>query len=283
MKGQKTMQKWLEKSLRLMVLAGVCTLAQVGLLLSGPSSLALAAQNVTDENLAQMLRQVLREKPELILEVLRQNSETVLDVAQQGSTMRRKRSLEAQWREDIKAPKKAAVDNRPVLGAADAPVTIVAFSDFTCPYCEQGAHTVKQIIQQYDKKVRYIFKHMPSGKDTPSRLASEYVVAAALQSPEKAWKLYDMCFSQRERLSTEGEAFLKEAAGKAGLNVQKLATDAKSKKVRDIIEEDLADAKRLGVEGTPYFLVNDMVVRGALPLELFRGAVDMALEQARKK
>lgn len=283
MKGQNGMHTWVKNALRVAGIAGICALAQAGLLLVGPSSPALAAQNVTDENLAQMLRQVLREKPELVMEVLRQNSETVLDIAQQGSTLRRKRSLEAQWREDIKVPKKAALDNRPVLGAADAPVTIVAFSDFTCPYCEQGAHTVRQLMQQYDKKVRYIFKHMPGGKDTPSRLASEYVVAAAMQSPEKAWKLYDQCFNQRERLSTEGEAFLKDAAGKVGLNAQKLATDAKSKKVKEIIEEDLADAKRLGIEGTPYFLVNDMVVRGALPLELFRGAVDMALEQTRKK
>lgn len=253
------------------------------LLVTGASATAQAAQTVTDENLAQMLRNLLREKPELVLDVLRQNSETVLDVAQQGSTLRRKRALQAQWREDIKDKKTVALENRPVLGAEAAPVTIVAFSDFTCPYCEQGANTVRQIMDGYGKKVRYIFKHMPGGKDSISRLASEYVVAAGLQSPEKAWKLYDQCFTQRERLMTEGEAFLKEAAGKAGLNVQKLTSDAKSKKVKDIIEEDLADAKRLGVEGTPYFLVNDMVIRGALPLELFRGAVDMALEQPRKK
>lgn len=267
---------------RLLVLAGFMTLVQGGAL-GVFSGSAMAAQNVTDENLAQMLRQVLREKPELVMDVLRQNSETILDIAQQGSTVRRKRALESQWREDFKVPKKAALDGRPVLGAENAPVTIVAFSDFTCPYCVQGAQTVRQLLQQYDKKVRYIFKHMPGGKDTPSRLASEYVVAAGLQSQEKAWKLYEVCFDQRERLSTEGEAFLKEAAGKLGLNVQKLTTDAKGKKVKDIIEEDLADAKRLGIEGTPYFLVNDLVVRGALPLELFRGAVDMALEKSGKK
>ena len=244
---------------------------------------AVAAQNVTDENFAQMLRQALRDKPDLVLEVLRQNSETVLDIAQQGSTLRRKRSLEAQWREDLKTPKKMNLEGRPVLGPAEAPVTIVAFSDFTCPYCEQGAHTVRQLLKSYGKNVRYVFKHMPLGKDSPSRLASEYVVAASLQGPEKAWELYDACFNQREKLSTEGEAFLKDAASKLGLNMQKLAADLKSKKVKDIIEQDLADGKRLGVEGTPYFLVNDMVIRGALPLELFRGAVDLALEQQKKK
>ena len=268
----------MKKSMRMTAAALALSLGMT--LGSGVAGEAVAAQNVTDENLAQILRQVLREKPELVMEVLRQNSETVLDIAQQGSTVRRKRALEAQWREDLKQPKKMALDNRPVLGPVDAPVTIVAFSDFTCPYCEQGAHTVQQLMNSYGLKVRYIFKHMPLGKDTPSRLASEYVVAAGFQNAEKAWKLYEACFNQRERLSTEGETFLKQSAEKLGLNVQKLVTDAKSKKTREIIDEDMADGKRLGVEGTPYFLVNDLVIRGALPQELFRGAVDLALEKS---
>lgn len=244
---------------------------------------AQAAQPVTDENLARMLRKVFQEKPELVMEVLRRNSESVLDIAQQGSTLRRKRSLEAQWREDMKQPKKVALENRPAKGPATAPVTIVAFSDFTCPYCQQGAATLARILSDYGGNVRYVFKHMPLGKDTPGRMASEYFVAAALQSPEKAWKLYNEFFEQRERLIAEGEPFLKEAAKGAGLNMQKLAADLKSKKITAIIDEDLADAQRLGVEGTPYFLVNNLVVRGALSYDLFKDAVDMALSQAKKK
>ena len=244
---------------------------------------ALAAQNVTDENLAQMLRQVFKEKPELVLEVLRQNSESVLDIAQQGSTLRRKRNLEVQWRDDVKQPKKTALQDRPVLGPANAPVTIVAFSDFTCPYCEQGALTVQSLMDAYKGKVRYIFKHMPLGKDSAGRMASEYFIAAGMQSQEKAWGLYNELFAQRERLLAEGEPFIKEAATKAGLNMPRLAADLKGRKVKEILDEDLADAKRLGVEGTPFFLVNDLVVRGALPQELFRGAVDMALEHSAKK
>ncbi|MDE7064637.1 MAG: thioredoxin domain-containing protein [Desulfovibrionaceae bacterium] len=244
---------------------------------------ARAAQPVTEENLARMLRQVFQEKPELVMEVLRQNSESVLDIAQQGSTLRRKRSLEGQWREDMKQPKKVALANRPVMGPAAAPVTIVAFSDFTCPYCQQGAATLTRILGDYGDNVRYIFKHMPLGKDTPGRMASEYFVAAALQNPEKAWKLYTEFFEQRERLIADGEPFLKETAKNAGLDMRKLAADLKNKKATAIIDEDLADAQRLGVEGTPYFLVNNLVVRGALSYDLFKDAVDMALSQARKK
>lgn len=239
---------------------------------------ALGAQNVAEENLAQTLRKLFKEKPELVMEVLRQHSEAVLDIAQQGSTLRRKRGLEAQWREDAARPKKVELGDRPMRGPQAAPVTIVAFSDFTCPYCEQGANTVRQLMGAYDGKIRYVFKHMPLGKDSVGRLASEYFVAAGLQSPEKAWKLYDVFFSQRERLMAEGEKFIKSAAAETGLNMQTLATDVKGKKMRDIIDGDLAEAKRLGVEGTPYFLVNDLVIRGALPTELFKDAVDMALK-----
>lgn len=247
------------------------------------SAPAQAAQPVTDENLARMLQKVLREKPELVMEVLRQNSESVLDIAQQGSTLRRKRSLEGQWREDMRQPKKVTLENRPILGPANAPVTIVAFSDFTCPYCQQGAATLTRILGDYGDNVRYIFKHMPLGKDTPGRMASEYFVAASLQDPEKAWKLYTAFFDQRERLISDGEPFLKETAKAVGLNMQKLSADLKNKKVKAIIEEDLADAQRLGVEGTPYFLVNNLVVRGALSYDLFKDAVDMALSQAKTR
>lgn len=244
---------------------------------------AQAAQTVTDENLAQSLRELLANKPELVLDVLRQNSEAVLDIAQQGSTVRRQRALQAQWREDAKQPKKVNLAGRPVRGDANAPVTIVAFSDFTCPYCQQGAATVERILADYGKKVRYVFKHMPLGKDGAARTAAEYYVAATEQGEDKAWKLYKILFEQRERLVSDGEKFIKESAEVVGLNMQKLTADMRTKKTKATLDEDMAEAQRLGVEGTPYFLVNDLVVRGALPLDLFKNAVDMALEEKNKK
>lgn len=244
---------------------------------------AQAAQPVTDENLTNLLREALNKHPELVLDVLRKNSESVLDIAQQGSTLRRQRALQSQWREDAKQPKKVKLSDRAVRGEANAPVTIVAFSDFTCPYCQQGAATIERILADYGKKVRFVFKHMPLGKDNTARLASEYFIAASEQSPEKAWTLYKILFDQREKLVTDGEKFIKESAEASGLNMQKLATDIKSKKTKALLEEDMAEAQKLGVEGTPYFLVNDFVVRGALPLDLFKNAVDMALEDKNKK
>lgn len=258
----------------------VCAVVAVMVCVATP---AAAAQNVTDENLTNLLREALNKHPELVLDVLRKNSESVLDIAQQGSTVRRQRALQAQWREDAKQPKKVKLSDRAIRGEANAPVTIIAFSDFTCPYCQQGAATIERIMADYGKNVRYVFKHMPLGKDSAARTASEYFIAANEQGQDKAWELYKILFDQREKLITDGEKFIKESAAAVGLNMQKLATDSKSKKTKALLDEDMAEAQRLGVEGTPYFLVNDLVIRGALPLDLFKNAVDMALEEKNKK
>lgn len=257
-----------------------CAALVLALCVAAPAG---AAQNVTDENLTNLLREALNKHPELVLDVLRKNSESVLDIAQQGSTVRRQRALQAQWREDARQPKKVKLSDRAMRGDASAPVTIIAFSDFTCPYCQQGAATIERILADYGKKVRYVFKHMPLGKDGVARTASEYFIAANEQGQDKAWTLYKILFDQREKLVTDGEKFIKESAEASGLNMQKLATDIKSKKTKALLDEDMAEAQRLGVEGTPYFLVNDLVIRGALPLDLFKNAVDMAIEDKTKK
>lgn len=240
------------------------------------------AASASNEELKAALRDLLRENPDLILQVLRDNSETVLEIAQQGSNVRRKKALIAQWQMDLTQPKKANLEGRPMRGPANAPVTIVAYSDFTCPYCQQAAGTMELLLANYKDKVRYVFKHMPLDSHDNARLASEYHVAAGLQDGKKAWAFYETVFRDREKLVAEGEPFLKKAAAEAGLDMKRLAQDIKGKKVKDFIEEDMAEARALNVQGTPYFLVNDLVIRGSLPLDLFSDAVDMALEAAAK-
>ena len=229
-----------------------------------------------------MLRETLRQNPDLVLDVLRDHSEAVLDIAQQGANQRRNKALTVQWRKDLEDPKDVNIQGRPLRGKADAPVTIVAFSDFTCPYCEQASTTVKRLLKEFPGQVRYVFKSFPLEAQGSARLAAEYFVAAGLQDPEKAWLLYDALFARREELLKNGEATLKDAATKAGLDMKRLNADAKSKAVKTLVDDDIAEGVRLGVKGTPYFLVNDLVVRGALSPELFAEAVHLALEEAAK-
>jgi protein-disulfide isomerase len=244
-------------------------------LLSGVATAHAASQ--ADADFARRLQQVLQKNPEIVLDILREHSERVLDIAQQGSHIRRIRNMESQWREDLKQPKSVAVAKRPALGPAAAPVTIIAFSDFTCPYCQQAAEVLDRLMKARPQDVRLIFKHMPHGKDSPARQASEYFIAASLQNDHAPWILYKTFFAEPDKLTTDTQSFLNKAAEQAGLDMKKLATALKTKQISSIIEEDQADAKRLNVEGTPYFLVNNLTIRGAVSYELFNAAVDMAL------
>ena len=167
------------------------------------------------------------------------------------------------------------------MGAPKAKVRIVAFSDFTCHFCQQASGTVSAILKEYGKDVSLVFKNLPLDDKGPASTASKYFLAIAQQSEEKAWKFHDALFAGRDKLVTDGEAFLKTTAQDLGVDMKRLAKDVHSKKVTDIIAEDQQDAQKLGIEGTPYFLVNNLVVRGALPLDLFKSAVDMALKNSK--
>lgn len=227
------------------------------------------------------LRQLLKENPDLILDVLRQNSEAVLDIAQQGSNLRRKYNLEAQWRADMDKKKEVRLDNRPVLGNPNARVKIVAFSDFSCHFCQQASKTVDAILKEYGDDVALIFKNLPLDDKGPGADASAWFVAIAQQSAPKAWEFYKAMYANRDKLLSEGTDFIEQTASGLGVDMKKAKAAIASPAVKDILRQDQDDGQKLGVEGTPYFLVNNLVVRGALPLDLFRGAVDMALTNAK--
>lgn len=252
---------------------GVAALLLVGGLLL-PSR--TEAATISNETLTNAIEKVLQERPDLILDILRKNSEAVLDIAQQGSNLRRKHNLEAQWKEDMKKPKQVRLDGRPVWGPKDAKIKMVAFSDFTCHFCEQASKTVDKLLNEFPNEINLTFKHMPLDEKGPGGIASAYFIAIAQQDENKAWEFYKKMFAHRENLLAEGEPFIKKTAKELDLDMKKLEKDVKGKKVKEIMAEDQEDAQKLGVEGTPYFLVDNLVVRGALPPELFRNAIEMA-------
>lgn len=234
------------------------------------------AATVSQGELEAAVQKLLRDRPDLVLEVLRRNSEQVLEIAQEGANLRRKHNLEAQWQEDQKKPKQVRLEGRPVLGNPDAKVKIIAFSDFSCHYCAQASKNVDELRKEFGDDVAFVFKHLPLDEKGPGGLASAYFVAIAMQSEPKAWDFYKAMYDNREQLLADGEPFIKKTAQGLGLDMKKLQKDIQGKRVREILAQDQEDGQKLGVEGTPFFLVNNLVVRGAIPLDLFRSAVEMA-------
>lgn len=236
---------------------------------------SMRAEPNTD--LAAQLRQILKNNPEIVLEALRDNSEAVLDIVQQGSDLRRGRALHRQWEEDAKTPKSVNLEARPSRGPANAPVTLVAFSDFTCGYCQQAAFTIEQLLRRYPSQIRYVFKQLPANDS--AMLGSRWFLAAMKQDEAKAWTLFAIIFDSQSELSADPLALLRKAAAEAGLNVAQLEKDLQTNATAyaKILTQDSEDAKALGFNGTPYFLINNLVVRGAIQLDNFVDAVEFAL------
>lgn len=252
-------------------------------LLAFPAFFAFpAAAASSDDALREAVRRLLKEHPELILDTLKENSETVLEIAQQGSILRKRKATLAQWEKDAKERKTIDVRDRAFRGNIKAPVTIVAYSDFTCPYCRQAEVTITQLLKKYDGTIRVTFKALPKDDYPLSQATAKYATAAFMMDPQKGWKFFDVLFNSVSQFEREGENFLKTTAAEIGLDFKKLKADAGSVKVQERLDADRAEADALGISGTPYFLVNDLVARGAISKDLFEEAIEMALRLTKK-
>lgn len=256
------------------VIRHICSMLALcfGLLCTVPSASAVPAKDA-----AAQLEALLREHPELILDVLREHSEEVLAIVQQGSDKRRISTLRKQWEEDMRMPKKVALVGRPVGGASDAPVTIVAYSDFLCAYCHKAAFTVGSLMKRYSGKIRFVFKQTP--KDENGRIAGSWFLAAYDMDKAKGWKMYALAFDRQKEVEAAPEKTMRAIAKEVGFDVPRLEASLKARagEFARIMDADAEEADALGFVGTPYFLVNDLVVRGALPMEDFAEAIDIAL------
>ena len=229
------------------------------------------------------MRKILRENPDIIMDVLKDNSELVLEVAQHGQNLVARKTMRAQWDADSQTPKKPNLEGYAVRGDAKAPVTIVAYSDYLCPYCRMAEVNLAQLAEKYKGKVRIIFKSLPNEAKPLSTAVAKYGTAAFMQDAEKGWQFHDALFAEAEQIERNGDNAVKALAVKCGLDLKRLTSDAAGTKVQERLAADDAEAETFGIRGTPYFLVNDLLVRGAVPKEMFEEAILKALALKEKK
>jgi protein-disulfide isomerase len=169
---------------------------------------------------------------------------------------------------------KVEVGNAPVKGPKNAPITIVAYSDFECPFCSRVLPTLKQIEEQYQGKVKVAFKNQP----LPFHANAKPAAAAALAAHEqgKFWEMHDKLFANQRALD---RASLEKYAQELGLNMGKFKAALDSGKYTQQIEADAAEGSRLGASGTPTFFINGRTLVGAQPLEAFKRVIDEELKK----
>lgn len=171
------------------------------------------------------------------------------------------------------------VGSLPVLGQENAPVTIVEFTDYQCPFC--GRHftsTMPQIKKEYidPGKVKYYVRDFPLTSIHPQ--AQKAAEAARCADDQNAfWKYHDTIFENQQTLS---EANLKKWAVDLGLDAAAFNDCLDSGKHEQAVKDDLAAGTKLGVNGTPGFFINGRPVKGAQPFESFQKIVDQALAES---
>ena len=181
-----------------------------------------------------------------------------------------------------------ATQGFPTRGPSDAPVTVVEFSDFQCPYCRRAAGTVEQLLDRYPEEVQLIYAHFPLGNHAWARPAAIAATCAAKQDEAAFWALHDFYFQEQQALTVDNvvERSREALAGTAADREQwaTCAADTASAahaEAAQSVEASVALGEQHGVRGTPAFFVNGQFLSGAQPLEAFVEAVEAARSGAR--
>jgi protein-disulfide isomerase len=160
----------------------------------------------------------------------------------------------------------------PSKGAQSAPVTLVMFQDFQCPYSLRSQATIQQIMDAYPGKIKAVFKNFPLPFHKQAGLASEAALAAGAQG--KFWEMHDKIFANQQKMELDN---LKQYAQELKLNMQKFNADLESHRFKAAVDEDMKTGASVAVRGTPTFFVNGKKLVGAKPLAEFQKVIDPLL------
>ena len=166
--------------------------------------------------------------------------------------------------------------NSPSKGPKTAPVELIEFSDFQCPYCLRADPTVRQVLATYGDKIRFVYRHYPLPSHPSARPAAEAAACAGEQG--QFWPYHDLLFANPSKLS---DADLKQHASALGLNTGQFNSCVDTHKPKGLIDADVKAGEEAGVNGTPAFYINGRMLSGAQPYDLFKRIIDEELERKR--
>ncbi len=170
-----------------------------------------------------------------------------------------------------------ATDGDPAQGNPKAPITIVEFSDFQCPFCKRARPVIQQILDTYKDKVYYVFRDFPLSFHKMAKKASEAAECAGDQN--KYWPYNAMLWDKQGEQEVDK---LKQYAKDLGLNTKKFNDCLDTDKFADEIDKDQQDGMKVGVSGTPAYFINGIMLSGAQPFEKFQEVIDEELQEQGK-
>jgi protein-disulfide isomerase len=160
-----------------------------------------------------------------------------------------------------------------VRGSIDAPITIVEYGDYECPYTGMAYPVVKEIMKRFDEKIYFVFRKFPLREIHPhAQHAAEAAEAAAAQ--DKFWQMHDYLFEHQKALD---DHHLLEYAQKVGLDIEKFKQEMSGHVYASLINKSLKNGIDSGVEGTPTFFVNGVRYEDSWDLDTFSSILEKSL------
>ncbi len=199
----------------------------------------------------------------IVREYLLANPEILKDMSQALQAREMKAMLEKASRQISDNRAALLADDLPFVGAKDGDVAIVQFFDYQCHYCKVVLQTVETLVKE-DPKLKVVLVDFPILSEG-SHVASAAAVAAGLQG--KYADLYPALMGYQGKLS---QATIEKLAASVGVDVERMKKDMESDAVKARLEQNTALAQKIGIQGTPAFIVGDQLLPGAVPVEQFR-------------
>lgn len=162
----------------------------------------------------------------------------------------------------------------PSIGADDAKIVIVEFSDFQCPYCRRfHEETYQSLLDAYPGQIRFVYRNLPLPPSMHPDAMSAAVASLCANDQNAYWEYHEKLFSSK----TLGEKIYLQYAADLGLNLEAFGACLTSGKHDDFIQKDMDFSSKLGVQSTPTFFVNGLALVGAQPLASFQQLIDKEL------
>lgn len=199
-----------------------------------------------------------------VLEIIRNNPQVIIESVQayQENQQNEVQQARQAFLQQMSTNPGEIIGNSPVKGAAQREIVIVEFSDFQCPFCAKAHETVNQFMAKHQNEVTLTYKHLPLTQIHAQALPAAKAAWAAGQQG-KFWEYHDALFQQQEQL---GEPLYGTIAQTLNLDLEKFNSDRQSETAQAAIEEDLILARKLGINGTPFFFMNEEPFSGAVEL-----------------
>ena len=221
--------------------------------MSGCNFSSQLKNNQINSELEQQVIQIIRDNPEVIIESIQ---------AYQQEQQQERQASQKETLQQFKNNPQEQIGDSPTFGSTDKKIVLFEFSDFQCPFCAKVQKNLKEFMDKHEDRVTLVFKHLPLTRIHPQAIPAAKAAWAA-QQQGRFWEYHDALFEQQDKLE---EQLYIDIANNLGLDIDKFNGNRQSQEAIASIETDFKLAQKIGISGTPFFVMNGETFSGAVKL-----------------